>query len=218
MLAAQPFRPLAEVSNQVSNNDSGHQGTQEDAHGWRRAGQPVYGRWHVTSRVGFGTKRPAVRLAPLVIARSPPVRCAAELSRTGSWRRLRRRWPGVSGGLWLGSPARRTPGHAARLARSAQLIRQADRTALQVKLPGQRTRESALDTSTPANRAAAVSPTGERAAHQNRTVLDGASGVSEAGRRRLGIVPGRRPGCPGRCHGRRRSPGRSQTTQQRPRQ
>ncbi len=31
---------------------------------------------------------------------------------SGSMRRLRRRWPGVIGGLSLGRPARRTPGHS----------------------------------------------------------------------------------------------------------
>ena len=37
--------------------------------------------------------------------------CVAELSCiSGSRRRLRRRWPGVSAGLCLGRPARRTPG------------------------------------------------------------------------------------------------------------
>jgi hypothetical protein len=42
-------------------------------------------------------------------------RCTAELGRIGSRRRLRRRWPGVSGGLCLGRPARRTPGQTVRL-------------------------------------------------------------------------------------------------------
>jgi hypothetical protein len=37
----------------------------------------------------------------------------AELSRIGSRRRLRRRWPGASPGLCLVSPARRAPGHTA---------------------------------------------------------------------------------------------------------
>ena len=55
-------------------------------------------RWQSARRLGFGTKRPAVRLAQLVTARSPPVRlillhlrciaCVAEFSRIRSRRRL----------------------------------------------------------------------------------------------------------------------------------
>jgi hypothetical protein len=55
---------LAGVSNQPSNNDKRHQWTQEDIHGLFEAGQPVHVHWCVTSRVGFGTKRPPVQIRP----------------------------------------------------------------------------------------------------------------------------------------------------------
>jgi hypothetical protein len=56
--------------------------------------------WQPGPVLGFGTKRP-LALPNLAVG------C---LSR----RRLRRRWPGVSAGLCLGRPARRTPGHTPR--------------------------------------------------------------------------------------------------------
>ncbi len=49
----------------------------------------------------------------------------AELSRTGSRRRLRRRGPAPAPPSGLGGPGRRTPGQTTRLTRSAQLIRHA---------------------------------------------------------------------------------------------
>jgi hypothetical protein len=58
----------------------------------------------------------------------------AELSRIRSRRRLRRRWPGVSAGLCLGRPARRTPGHIPRGTRIKLLIRNPDRYCVRVVL------------------------------------------------------------------------------------
>jgi hypothetical protein len=62
---------------------------------------------HSDSPLGFA------RPAEVLLSACPLVRCVAELSRTGSRRRLRRRWPGVSAALCLRRPARRTPGHSA---------------------------------------------------------------------------------------------------------
>jgi len=76
----------------------------------------------VTSRATAPMRSPvSPRRCPRVACRIEPYLIKAA--------RCARRWPGVSGGLSLGRPARRTPGHAARLTRFAQLIRHANRTA-----------------------------------------------------------------------------------------
>ena len=49
---------------------------------------------------------------PASASASTPARSVAESCLTRSRRRLRRRWPGVSAGLSLERPARRTPGRA----------------------------------------------------------------------------------------------------------
>ncbi len=84
----------------------------------------------------------------------------------------------------------------------------------QGKVPGQRTRESALDTSPPANRAAAVSPMGRGAAHKDTAGREGAGrGCVVRGRkRRVAVVQGLRRRARRRHRGRgRRRPGPSAT-------
>ena len=74
----------------------------------------------------------------------------------------------------------KAPQTAARLSHASATASSADLTAGQrawVKVPGQRTRESALDTSPPANRPAAVSPMGGEGAR-----LEPASNAREPAR------------------------------------
>jgi len=70
--------------------------------------------------------RPLAEQEAIYVAESSAVAACPPGS---SRRRLRRRWPGVSAGLCLGGPARRTPGRGC-ATRFAQLIRHADRIAL----------------------------------------------------------------------------------------
>jgi pantetheine-phosphate adenylyltransferase len=52
-------RTVKLLNNQVSNNPGGQRWTPEDVHGRCKAGQTRRDCWYDTSRVGFGTKRPA---------------------------------------------------------------------------------------------------------------------------------------------------------------
>jgi len=92
---------------------SGH-GRFAQGHTCCGAGSP--GLYLASGRRGRGCQRRYARTCASAVVRS-----VAELCLTGSRRRLRRRGPGVSGGLCLGRPARRTPGRTSHARRSRWL-------------------------------------------------------------------------------------------------
>ena len=73
----------------------------------------------------------------------------------------------------------------------------------QVKVPGERTRESALDTSPPANKTAAVSPMGGRGGAQRpqpAPLIEADSDTARSGRRGRDLEAPKRAAVPHTCH------------------